>query len=182
MPEPPAKLPPMAKDAKPTFEVATIKLSKPEQMGKGFGIRGRQITTINTSLADLIEFAYNVQIKQIINAPDWIDTQKYDIAGHPDVEGQPTYDQLKIMLQALLADRFKLKFHRDKKELSAFTLTVSKTGPKMKVSEESAAGKAMNFHPGAQGGLIFTARYLTMEELGQGMQQTMLDRPVADQI
>jgi len=182
IPEAPAKLPPMAKDAKPAFEVATIKLSKPEQMGKGFGIRGRRVQTINTSIMDLIEFAYKVQVKQVLNAPAWADTQKYDISGEPDVEGQPTYDQLKIMIQALLADRFKLTFHRDKKELSVFALTVGKTGSKLKVSDESSAtGHTLNFHPGAQGGLVFTARDASMHELGEAMEQTMLDRPMSDQ-
>jgi uncharacterized protein (TIGR03435 family) len=182
IPEPPVKLPPMAKDAKPVFEVATIKLSKPEQMGKGFGINGHQCRTINTSLADLIEFAYNVQVKQIVNAPDWLDGQKYDIAGHPDVEGQPNYDQLKLMIQSLLADRFKLTFHRDRKELSVFALSVGKTGSKLKVADESsAASHTLNFHPGAKGGLILTIRYATINEIGQALQQTMLDRPIADQ-
>lgn len=182
IPEPPAKVPPMAKDAKPGFEVATIKLSKPEQMGKGYGIRGHRVQTINTSVTDLVEFAYKVQLKQIINAPDWMDAQKYDISGQPDVEGQPTYDQLKIMIQALLADRFKLTLHRDKKELSVFAMTIGKTGSKLKVSEESsAAAHTLNFHPGAKGGLVFTARYASMHELCEALEQTMLDRPMSDQ-
>jgi uncharacterized protein (TIGR03435 family) len=182
IPEPPVKLPPMAKDARPGFEVATIKLSKPDQPGKGFGVRGHRVSTYNTTIMDLVEFAYKVQGKQIINAPEWMDTQKYDISGDPDVEGQPTYDQLKTMLQSLLADRFKLTFHRDKKELSVFALTVVKGGSKLTVSDESSAGShTLNFHPGAQGGLVFTARYASIHEVGEALEQTMLDRPMADQ-
>ena len=182
IPEPPAKLPPMAKDAHPVFDVATIKPSKPDAQGKGFGVRGRKVSTFNTTLIDLVEFAYDVQSKQIVNAPAWMETDHYDISGQPDLEGQPSHEQLKEMMQKLLTDRFKLTFHRDKKELAVFAMTVAKTGLKLKESEVTAGGlPGLFFHPGAKGGLVFTIRNATMHEMVGVMQAAMLDRPVADQ-
>jgi uncharacterized protein (TIGR03435 family) len=127
IPEPPKR---MGADADPSFEVATIKPSKPEAQGNGFSLRGRTESTFNTSLADLIEFAYDVHAKQIIGGPDWIDKDKFDITGVPDKEGEPSYEQVKMMMQKLLADRFQLAFHHDKRELSVYVLSVGKNGPK----------------------------------------------------
>ena len=56
IPEPPPPPKPMAADATPEFEVATIKPATPDRPGKGFMVRGRQFSTINTTLADLITF------------------------------------------------------------------------------------------------------------------------------
>lgn len=55
--------------------------------------------TVNSSLADLIMFAYSVQMKQIIGAPDWIEKDRYDINATPDVEGTPTAEQVRIMIR-----------------------------------------------------------------------------------
>src|SRR6185503_15897748 len=60
IPEPPAPPKPMAPDASPTFEVATIKPSNPDRPGKAFTVRGRQFATINTTLGDIITFAYGI--------------------------------------------------------------------------------------------------------------------------
>jgi hypothetical protein len=60
IPPPPPRLKPMPANASPVFEVATIKPSKPGGPGKGFMVRGRQFSTLNTSLSDLITFAYGL--------------------------------------------------------------------------------------------------------------------------
>ena len=64
IPEPPAPAPAMAAGANPEFEVATIKPSNPERPGKGFLVQGRQFSTLNTTLSDLITFAYCLQARQ----------------------------------------------------------------------------------------------------------------------
>ena len=131
IPPPPVRLPPMAADANPSFEVATIKPSKPDEPRKAFVVRGNHFTTINFSLTEIIAIAYGLQQKQIVGALSWMDTDKWDIEAQPDVPGMPNKQQLMTMVQKLLADRFQLKFHEDKKELSAFVLTVAKGGHKM---------------------------------------------------
>ena len=85
--------------------------------------------------AILISFAYEVQAKQIVNAPDWLDKDRYDIEAVPEQEGVPNPEQIRIMIRKLLADRFKLTFHHDKRDMSAYVLTVGKDGNKLKPTQ-----------------------------------------------
>jgi len=178
IPEPPPKLPPMAANADPEFEVATIKPSKPDQQGKGFMVKGREFDTINTSPIDLITFAYGIHPKQIVGVPDWAGTDKYDLTAKPDGEGQPNDKQWKTMIQKLLANRFKFAFHHDKKELSVYTLVVAKGGSKMTKSEGDPNGLPGLFFHGL-GDL--PGRNATMADFAGVMQTAVLDRPVVDQ-
>ena len=103
----------------PGVDVATIKPNNSGLSGmQQLTINGRDFKTVNSSLSDLMQFAYNVQLKQIIGAPEWIDKDRYDIAGTPDQEGAPSVEQLRTMVRKLIAERFQLKFHHDKRELS----------------------------------------------------------------
>ncbi len=178
IPEPPAPPKPMAASANPTFEVATIKPSRPEAVGKAFLVRGRQFSTVNTSLSDLIAFVYGVHARQIVGGPAWIETAKYDLLAKPDGDGQPNEKQWKAMVQKLLADRFQLAFHHDKKELPAYALTAAKSGPKLTASQGDPNGlPGVGFR--ALGRLI--ARNATLADFAGVMQGTALDRPVVDQ-
>ena len=178
IPEPPAPPKPMAADASPVFEVATIKPSKPEGQGKGFLVRGRQFSTLHTSLSDLITFAYGVHARQITGGPAWIETEKYDLAAKPDGEGQPNDKQWKMMLQKLLADRFQLAFHRDKKELAVYAIVIAKNGPKLAKSEGDPNGLPGLFFRGLG---VLPARNATIADFAGTMQSAVLDRPVVDQ-
>jgi uncharacterized protein (TIGR03435 family) len=180
IPEPPPPPKPMAADANPGFDVATIKPSEPDKQGKGIRVNGRNFTTLNTSLADLIEFAYGVHLKQIVGAPEWIDKDKFDIAAVPDAEGQPNDKQWKGMIKKLLVERFKLTFHEDKKELSVYALTTAKTGPKLIKSEATQPLPGLFFHP-TPGGIMLTVKNATMPDLTNLLQSAVLDRPVVDQ-
>ena len=180
----PAAPPPikrMAADADPSFEVATI---KPNDSGatsmQQLTINGRNFQTRASSVGDLISFAYDVQKKQIVNAPEWIDKDRYDIAGVPDVEGAPGVVQLKSMIRKLLAERFKLTFHKDKKEMSAFVLTVAKTGPKMTVNESKGPLPGFGMQPTASG-LNLPVFNASMNDLSSVLQSMVLDRPVVNQ-
>ena len=179
IPEPPPRLPAMAADANPSFEVATIKPSKPDQPGKLLTVRpNASFGTINTTTADLINFAYDVQAKQVVNAPDWMGSEKFDIEAKPDSPGMPTDVQLKAMVRKLLADRFELKFHEDKKEMSAYVLAIAKNGPKLKKSEGDPNGLPGLFF--RQLGYL-TVQNATMANFVHLMQSAVLDRPVVDQ-
>jgi uncharacterized protein (TIGR03435 family) len=177
IPEPTAPVAPMKADATPAFEVATIKPAPPDRPGKGFTMRGKEVLTIGTTVDDLITFAYDLHTRQVTGGPSWLESDKFDITGQPDSPGRPNLKQFKIMVQKLLADRFQLTFHRDKKEMSAYAIVVAKAGPKLTKSED----------PGNTPGLMFPklgllpARNATMEEFAQVMQGAVLDRPVVDQ-
>jgi len=175
IPEPPK---PMPADANPGFEVVTIKPSEPGRPGKAFGFRGTQFVTVNTNMNDLVAFAYGMHAKQIVGAPDWFGTELFDIDGKPDVEGRPSLKQMELMVQKLLADRFKMTFHHDQKELSVYIITVAPGGPKM---TKTTAG------PNDQQGFGFrnlgdlAVRNMNIKEFAGWMQNGVMDKPVVDQ-
>lgn len=182
VPKPPPPPKQMDPNLNPSFEVATIKPNNSGDGGKGFGIRGRSFNTFNTSLTDLIVFAYDVQRKQIIDGPDWIDKDKFDITGVPDAEGAPSSRQWKTMVQKLLADRFQFKFHHDKKEMPVYVLSVLKGGPK-NLSKSDALGDGFSVPiRNVPGGFTMPIRNATMVDFtGFALQGAVLDRPVLDQ-
>jgi uncharacterized protein (TIGR03435 family) len=178
IPEPPAKLPPMAADANPSFEVATIKPDQPDQAGKMIRVQGRHFSTVNTSLVDILSFAYGVHQKQIVGLPAWADTDKFDLAGEPDAPGSPNDKQWKSMLQKLLAERFKLTFHHEKKELSVYAVTVAKGGPRLTASTADPDTINSNFFS-ALGDMVNVNS--SIKDFAGVMQAVVLDRPVVDQ-
>ena len=133
----------------PEFEVATVKPSAPldfmklrEQMQAGrmprFGahVDGAQAVYTYMSLKDLIANAYDVKAYQI-TGPGWLGTERFDIvAKMPDGSSK---DDAPKMLQALLAERFKLAAHRETQEHSVLALVVGKDGPKLKEAPPPAA-------------------------------------------
>ena len=178
IPEPPVAIPPMAPDANPSFEVATIKPTRPDEQGKAFLVRGRKFSTIGTTLSDIMTFVYGVQQKQILGLPAWADTEKFDLEAQPDLPGTPSDKQWKSMMQKLLVERFKLTYHHDKKELSVYALTVAKGGPKLTKSQGDPNGLPGNFFRGLGD---MTNANSTMEDFTGVLQAAVLDRPVADQ-
>ena len=178
IPTPPPPVPPMAADANPSFEVATIKPSVPNRPGKGFGFGADRFRTVNTNLNDLIAFAYGLHAKQILGAPDWFGTDLYDIEAKPDTPGRPSQKQMAAMVQKLLAERFMLAFHHDKKELAVYVVSVASGEPKMRKSE-AGPNDAPAFFFRQLGDLV--VRNQTMADFATWMQSGVMDRPVVDQ-
>jgi uncharacterized protein (TIGR03435 family) len=181
IPEPPKPLKPMAADANPSFDVATIKPSDPSVPGDWFRVNGRNFTTHNISLVGLMKFAYGVHGKQIVNAPDWAEHETYDIAAVPDAEGQPSDKQWKSMLEKLMAERYKLTFHHEQRELAVFALTVGKDGPKNLAENSSGGSLPGMFFRGTPGGIMLPAKNATMKDFTGLLQEVVLDKPVVDQ-
>ncbi len=177
IPEPPPTPRRMVSNANPEFEVATIKPSDPSRLGKGITVRGSDVITTNTTLGDLIMIAYGLHPKQIVGAPSWLESDKFDITGRPDTPGQPNVEQIRIMMQKLLVGRFQLKFHWDKKELSVYALTAVKGGPKF-----SKSARDPNSLPGLSfrgpGNLIVTNA--PMKVFANLLQSSVMDKPVVD--
>jgi uncharacterized protein (TIGR03435 family) len=140
--------------ATPSFEVATIKPAAPPatSMGPGGGMRVAmrmgprggpgtsdpgQITYSNMPMKSLLVTAYGVKSYQV-SGPSWMDTERFDIVAK--VPPGATRDDVKLMLQNLLAERFKLTLHREKKDLPMYALVVGKNGPKMKESPPDDPG------------------------------------------
>jgi len=178
IPEPPPPPKAMAADADPAFEVATIKPSRPETQGRGFTMRGGQVMTINTSVSNLISFAYDLHDRQISGGPAWMESDKFDITGKPDAPGQPNLLQMKAMVRKLLADRFQLKFHMEKKELSVYAIVPGKAAHKLTKNTTSTNAIPSLMFPRLG---MLPARNATLAEFAQVMQSAALDRPVVDQ-
>jgi uncharacterized protein (TIGR03435 family) len=134
-----------ARAAGPEFEVASIKSAaqlSPDSFrsGKihlGTTMDGARVDIGGTPLTTLIQQAFRVKLFQVV-APDWAGESRWDIlAKIPDGVSQ---EQVPEMLQALLADRFKLVVHRENKEQPVYALVVGKGGLKMKAAVPEPAG------------------------------------------
>ena len=179
IPEPPPPPKMMDPNAKPVFEVATVKPSDPNKRGWGITVdQSGVFHTLNTTLNDLIKFAYDMHPKQVAGAPAWADSDKFDIEAKPDRPGMPSVNQMKVMLQGLLADRFSLASHKDRKEMSAYAVTAAKSGVKIK-KEENSTIPVPGFGGQPQRG--FNARNATLTEFASVMQAQFMDLPVIDQ-
>jgi uncharacterized protein (TIGR03435 family) len=111
----------------PQFEVASVRpfAPGPGQVAAGLHFDGAQVRGVGLSLRDYLATAYRFKAT-LISGPDWTATERYDIqATLPD---GGTKAQVPEMLQALLADRFEVKLHKEKKEFSIFALVLAK-GP-----------------------------------------------------
>ena len=170
----------MSADADPSFEVATIKPSDPAVRGSWVQVDGRTLSTHNISLAGLIKFTYGVHLKLILSGPDWMDKETYDISAVADLEGQPSDKQWKNMLKKLLADRFKLTFHPEKREAAVYAITVGKDRSR-NMAENTSGGllPTLSFH-GIPGGIVLRAKNATVSDIASQLQNAFLDRPVVD--
>lgn len=161
-----------------SFDVATVKPSQPEAATRHFQIQGRRFVTTGTSLADLIQFAYGLHPRQILNGPKWLESDKFDVTGTSQLAGPPSEQQWMKMMADLLASGFQLRFHQEKRELPVYAITVARGGPKLESSPEDAnAIASFAFH--GRGQLV--ARKAAMSDLAWELQSAVLDRPVVDQ-
>ena len=125
------------------FEVASIRVNKTDNSG----VEGRRISIQatpgslnmrNVTLLSCIRWAYNVRDFQISGGPDWRDSERYDIVAKPAAASSE--DQLRLMLRALLANRFKLTVRQDTRELPVYVMSVGKNGPRMQRSKTDLEG------------------------------------------
>jgi len=88
------------------------------------------------TMVDLIKTAYGVDADTVLGGPSWLELDRYDIFAKGPAS--TSAEAAKLMLQALLADRFTLQLHRDSRPLPGFALTVRKGGaPKLKRADGS---------------------------------------------
>jgi uncharacterized protein (TIGR03435 family) len=115
----------------PAFQVASIKRNS-SAGPRGMTVRpqpGGRLIAGNAPLMLLIQNAYAVQAYQVVGGPAWINSDGYDVEAKP--EGNTDRKQMWLMLETLLADRFKLALHRETRELPVYALTAAKGGPKL---------------------------------------------------
>lgn len=148
---------------KPVFDVASIKHNSATEGGRSLGDQpGGRFVASRVTLRRIIQYAYRDN-QQFLGGPDWLDTDRWDIEakaaeGTVPVRANPINvaepDTIALMLQSLLEDRFKLKAHRETRELPLYELTVAKSGLKMKLAEDQTAPNALVGAAGARGGAL----------------------------
>jgi uncharacterized protein (TIGR03435 family) len=177
IPEPPPPPKIMDADVNPEFEVATIKPSNPETPGRRLNVANDgRMTTVNTDVNFLIQFAFNLHPKQIEGGGALLQ-EKFDIAGKPDHPGMGNDRQIRAMMRGLLKDRFQLTYHMEKKEMSVYSVTVAKGGPKLTKS----AVTGIPLPSLGMGPRALNVRNGTIEDLAALLQGNLLERPVVNQ-
>ena len=122
---------------KPGFEAASIKPNMSGQDGGSVGPRGDRFAGTNVTLRALLNFAYapanGVLLNaQIIGGPDWANTDRFDIQAKLDGDALTVpIQQMRLMLQSLLEDRFQLKAHRENRVWPVYNLVLINRGPRL---------------------------------------------------
>lgn len=164
----------------PVFEVASIRV-QPGPVGIiNISTSGTRLTVQATTIAGLILYAFNLKNYQLERNPELsaMGDTMYDIAAKADGDSVPAKDDFRQMMQSLLRDRFRLKVHREQKEMQVYALVVGRNGLKLKESDPDADPTV---HVGASGNNYqfyqLTMPKGTMDNLAN---QIDADRPVVD--
>lgn len=155
----------------PVFEVASIKPSDPKGFSAPLDVGPKSFGAMGMSLDVLIQWAYDVRDFQVTGGPDWLRSARYDVQAKA---GDSTSEsQIRLMLQALLADRCQLQLHREMKEFSGYALTIAKNGLKLQAAKETNRSN-IQIRSGTLSGfgapMVTLAKALTV----------LLERPVLD--
>jgi uncharacterized protein (TIGR03435 family) len=140
----------------------------------------------NYTVNGLIAAAWDLTPRAISGGPAWSDSDRYEVVALAPSELRPTYDEQMIMLRKLLAERFGLKFHREKKQFSIYELTVATGGAKVTKSDapfDEASNVTSTLYPASSGGIdhaLLPAHNITMLQFASVLQRAILERPVVD--
>ncbi|HEY1757331.1 MAG TPA: TIGR03435 family protein [Bryobacteraceae bacterium] len=165
------------------FDAATVKLNLSGDQGWQLGPPGHGSVTIkNLQLHRIIASSFRVQ-DSLVFGPSWLDDTRYDIVGKGPDPNAPN-PEVWEMMRSLLAERFKLKYHIETREMPIYALTVAKGGPKLKNGDDGRcaadikAGKACGdiiFPPFGSG--IYN---MPIGAFIGGLSRTLQDRPIVD--
>jgi uncharacterized protein (TIGR03435 family) len=167
------------------FEVASVKPNTSGSQNSNMQLHpGGRVTGTNVALGGLLRTVFNLQPHQLINAPEWIDTARFDIEAKPDREISTREDtlapELLAMLRNLFAERFQLIAHREMRDTSVYALVTARTdgslGPHMRRSQVDCEAVRCRISTNA-GRIVGTGT--TIAELMRRLSPT-LGRPLVD--
>jgi uncharacterized protein (TIGR03435 family) len=185
----------------PTFQLVDVHASPHVNAPsiRGGAMHGDRYTTSQATMTNLIARSYNVESRNVLGGPPWLDLDRFDVVAQAPRTTSP--DDVRLMLRSMLVDRFKLAAHTGTKPLPAFVLTVGKNA-KMKPSDASSKpgesnateGPTMNgcafqqppanTPPSPLMEVKFSCHAITMQsfaEFLQGVASNYLKQPVVDQ-
>jgi len=165
---------------RPSFEVASVKPNKSGDNRIMLGMQpGGRFTANNVTLRMLIRQAWLLQDFQIVGGPGWLGSDRFDIVAKAEGNPAPTPPggppgPLVLMLQSLLAERFKLAVHTEMREMPIYALTLARSdgrlGPQLKKSDVGCAALAGARGRGAgQAPFPLTERPMCGTRIGPGM-------------
>ncbi len=163
--------------AQPAFDVASVKPGGPVRPDGlldiilGTAIHGT-VTLSNTTLSECIRYAYGFSNEQQIEGPDWIRDRSIRFSIIAKAPPETSVGQLRLMLQALLKERFRLEMHRQLRKLTHLDLLVGKNGPKMPRSEGDEPNGRRYYGTGR-----LSYMHLTMDRLAVSLSR-LLKQPV----
>jgi uncharacterized protein (TIGR03435 family) len=161
----------------PAFEVASIKPNRSGARRSGVNTRPDTLVGNNASVKQLLLFAYELPGYRV-SGPGWIDAERFDVVAKAD--GPAGQDRMRLMLQALLADRFRLKFHRESKVMPVYWVVQGKDGfkpPDAKDTETLLKEGPRGAKPGFHG--MFLMQHSDLPALAEGLSR-VVGRPVLD--
>ncbi|MFZ0337118.1 MAG: TIGR03435 family protein [Terracidiphilus sp.] len=164
------------------FEAATIKPVDPgPKAGRYIIMQGADtFLAKNYTLELLIAAAYELNPRMILSVPSWAGSAHFDIVARTPGEVRPTHEEQMQMLRSLLADRFKLTFHRRQKAMSIYELEVERDGLRMKPSAEAPDELPAVISTVYPDHITLPARNVSMGDFASLLQRAVLDRPVVD--
>ena len=156
------------------FEVASVKPSAEisGNMSIGRAPDGRFMAT-NTSLKDLVMWAYDVRSFQVSGGPSWTESAAFNVVAKPE-SGEAQVQQLRTMVQKLLEERFQMSLHRETKEVPVYALTIAKSGSKLRDSVSAEMG----ISGGGRGRMSYkkVSMSLLATQLSQQLGKAIVDR------
>jgi uncharacterized protein (TIGR03435 family) len=178
----------------PTFEVASVKIKDPNLVDEvELAVSGSRLVATNLSLQALIAAAYAVDLQSVINGPSWLRAERFNILANAgenfrddgkrvNAIGQSVPQQIMFMLQALLADRFRLQLHREMKQITTYDLVVAKGGPKLHPSAGDQQAPALRLRQSARGPDVFLldGKRASMDLLADGLDRFTLHTSITN--
>ena len=155
-----------ASTPRPEFEVASVKPHSVSQGSPHVSIARDpgQLTYMNITVRGLIREAYGLRIYPPLRGPDALSTDRYDVIAK--VAPAASKEQRMLMLQTLLAERFKLVVHRETQELPVYTLVAGRNGPKLREVQDDGSPAEVD----SGGGHQIRARHISMKQLAAALQ------------
>jgi len=152
----------------PTFELTDVHVSAHTTTPNftGGALHGERYLLHNATMLDMVSLAYGMDRDNVLSGPAWLEIDRFDVSARAPLGTSP--DDVKLMLQALLAERFHLVVHNDTHPIHTYVLRVDKDGPKMKEADSGEAAGIDEHHtptdlpPGVPGYYSITCHNQTM--------------------
>jgi uncharacterized protein (TIGR03435 family) len=164
------------------FDVVSIKLNTSGDFNAGIHSFPHRFEARNVWLRYLIQFAWNVKDFQLTGGPGWIGSDRYNVEATADKNANA--EQQRLMVQALLEDRFQLKLHRESRESLAYALVPAKSGIKLQASKACEEPKSDTQDSKGCGNITMSQQRvdgtgISMEAFATALSQTV-QQPVID--